>query len=95
MAVPPLISTETLSPHEQYVGQEIIGPSINPTDANVKTASVVAVTIGLLGILLAVRNPRYALEVMTGTMGAALLGAFVALSKPTPPTGSGSDLGSG
>jgi hypothetical protein len=94
MPVPPLIATEELEPHEQYVGQSL-SDQLNPTDANLKTAGTVAVAIGLTGLLLAVRNPKYALGVMTATMGAAMLGAFVALSRPSSDIASQPDLGPG
>jgi len=84
--VPPLIPTEPVGPNDHVVGQslDLSGASLNPTDQNLKSAGLAVGAIALIGILLAIRNPKYALGIMTGTLGASMLGAYIALSVPTP-----------
>lgn len=86
MPVPPLIPTEPVGPNDHVVGQslDLSGASLNPTDQNLKSAGLAVGAIALIGILLAIRNPKYALGIMTGTLGASMLGAYIALSVPTP-----------
>lgn len=83
--VPDLMATETVGPHDHVVGQslDLSGPPLNPSDDNLKTAGITVLALASIGILLAIRNPKFALGIMTGTLGASLLGAYVALSRPT------------
>lgn len=80
--IPPLIATEEVGPHDHLVGQSL-GGSLNPTDANVQTATVTVGLIAGAGILLAIYNPKFMLGIMTGTLGLSILGGYVALTKPS------------
>jgi uncharacterized membrane protein (DUF441 family) len=88
-APPPPIHTEPVPASEvvraQFAGQ-ILSGQLNPTDANLKTAGIAVVLIAGMGILLAVRNPKFALGIMTGTLGASILAGYVALSATGQPT---------
>jgi hypothetical protein len=97
MPVPPLIPTEPVGPNDHVVGQslDLSGASLNPTDQNLKSAGIAVAAIAALGILLAFRNPKYALGIMTGTLGASMLGAYIALSTPTPQLAQGSSSSAG
>lgn len=86
MSVPPLIATETVSPADQFVGQTVLGSSLNPTDANLQAAGLGAVLVMGVGIWLAVRSPKMALPILTGAFGASILAAYVAMTKATPAT---------
>jgi ABC-type uncharacterized transport system permease subunit len=71
----------------QFVGQVLpTDAPLNPTDANLRTAGFTVLIIAGLGILLAVRNPKFALGIMTGTLGASILAGYVALSATGQPT---------
>ena len=70
----------------QFAGQLMSGQSLNPTDANLKTAGIVVLLIAGAGVLLAVRNPKFALGIMTGTLGASILGGYIALTATGQPT---------
>jgi hypothetical protein len=87
-APPPPIHTEPV-PFDQAIRAQFAGQSLsglNPTDANLKTAGIAVVLIAGMGILLAVRNPKFALGIMTGTLGASILAGYVALSATGQPT---------
>jgi len=90
-APPPPIHTEPVPFDQmvraQFAGQlAVSGTSLNPTDQNLKTAGIAVLLIAGLGIMLAVRNPKYALGIMTGTLGASILAGYVALSATGQPT---------
>lgn len=87
---PPPIHTEPVpfdqAVRAQYAGQLLSGQSLNPTDTNLKTAGVAVVLIAGMGILLAIRNPKFALGIMTGTLGASILAGYIALTVSGQPT---------
>lgn len=70
----------------QFAGQLLSGQSLNPTDANLRTAGIAVALIAGMGILLAVRNPKFALGIMTGTLGASIIAGYVALVATGQPT---------
>lgn len=81
--VPPPIPTESVTAQDQVARAQLVGQSLgslNPTDANLKTAGLTVALIAGMGILLAIRNPKFALGIMTGTLGASILGGYLALS---------------
>lgn len=86
MPVPPLIATEAVGPQDHIVGQSLDGSQLNPTDENLSRAGLTVVAIGAVGLLLVLRNPKFALGIVTGTLGVSMLGAYVALSRPTNTT---------
>jgi hypothetical protein len=92
MPVNPLISTEATTPADQMVGQQM-GSSIVPSDANIRTAFMSVGIIAALGILLAVRNPKFVLQIMVGTLGASVGAGYIAMTKPSQY--SSSSTGSG
>ena len=86
MSVRPLISTEKVAPGDQIVGA--LGDAIVPTSDNVRRAGISVALLAGIGILIAVRNPRYALPIMTATLGLSIGAGYVAM------TGSGVAAGS-
>lgn len=80
--IQPLISTEPVAHGDQIVGQQF-GSSIVPSDANVKTAAISVGLIAGIGILLAVRNPRFAFGILTATLGVSIGAGYVAMTKPS------------
>lgn len=84
MSVRPLIPTEPITAADrQMVG---LDGSLNPTNANLAKAGVSVALIAGVGILLAIRNPKYVLEIMTGAMGLSLAAGYVALSSSSSTT---------
>jgi len=84
MSVRPLIPTEPVTPADrQMVG---LDGSLNPTNANVAKAGVSVALIAGVGILLAIRNPKYVLEIMTGALGLSVAAGYVALSAQSTNT---------
>ena len=81
MAVQPLIPTEPVTAQDQLVGQQLGSPLV-PTDANIKTAAISVALIAGIGILLAIRNPRFAFGIMTATLGVSIGAGYVAMTKP-------------
>lgn len=86
MPVPPLIATEAVGPTDHIVGQALDGSQLNPTDENLSRAGFAVLAVGAVGLLLAVRSPKFALGIMTGTLGVSMLAAYVALSRPSDAT---------
>lgn len=88
-APPPPIHTEPVPADQvvraQFAGQLISGESLNPTDENLKRAGIAVLLIAGIGIFLTVRNPKFALGIMTGTLGASILAGYVALSASGQP----------
>ena len=90
---PPPIHTEEVPPNAEIVRGQFSGQftgqaltSLNPTDSNLRTAGLTVLVIAGLGVLLAVRNPKFAMGIMTGTLGASILAGYVALTASGQPT---------
>ena len=82
MSVRPLIPTEVVSPADmQVVGQDLSG--LNPSPTNLRTAAVSIGLIAAVGILMAIRNPKLVLPIMTGTLGLSIGAGYIALTKPS------------
>ncbi len=81
MSVRPLISTEKVSPGDHLVGA--LGDAIVSTNDNVKRAGISVALLAGIGILIAVRNPKYALSIMTATLGLSIGAGYVAMTAPS------------
>lgn len=88
MSVRPLIPTEPVTAADrQMVG---LDGSLNPTNANVKKAGISVALIAGIGILVAIRNPKYVLEIMTATLGLGVGAGYLAMTGPSQNTTSSS-----
>lgn len=85
MSVRPLISTEKVSPGDQIVGSSL-GDAIVPSSDNIKRAGISVALLAGIGLLIAVRNPRYALGIMTATLGLSIGAGYVAMTSPSSTT---------
>ncbi len=83
--VRPLISTEKVSPGDQIVGA--LGDAIVPTSDNVKRAGISVALLAGIGILVAIRNPKYALGIMTATLGLSIGAGYVAMTSSSAASG--------
>lgn len=59
---------------------------IIPSTTNVNKALLVSGVLLGTGILLAVRNPKYALGIMTGMFGLSIGASYIAMTTSSPET---------